>query len=157
MIRGRLRPLTKNPDNEQYFKYSPSSGFLPSVALGTLLTTNLVRLVKWSFEDLEALGPLRWLRTKFLKVLKVLKVLILYQLITDDSALPKHPISALIEVGWNKRQCLVSPYSSLLTTNSKFIPCLPIQLRGIDSAPLAKCRHLNIVGLATIAQHALAT
>ena len=70
-----MRPLTKNPDNEQYFKYSPSSGFLPSVALGTLLTTNLVRLVKWSFEDLETLGPLRWLRTNVLMVLKVLKVL----------------------------------------------------------------------------------
>ena len=46
-----MRPLTKNPDDEQYFEYSSSSGFLPSVALGILLTTNLVRLVKWSFED----------------------------------------------------------------------------------------------------------
>ena len=26
-----LLPLTKSPDNEQYFEYSPSSGFLPSV------------------------------------------------------------------------------------------------------------------------------
>ena len=46
MIRGRLRPLTKNPDNEQYFEYSPSSGFLPSVALGTLLTTNLFLVIR---------------------------------------------------------------------------------------------------------------
>ena len=44
-----MRPLTKNPDNEQYFEYSPSSGFLPSVALGTLLTTNLVVLIEVEF------------------------------------------------------------------------------------------------------------
>ena len=54
MIRGRLRPLTKNPDNEQYFEYSPSSGFLPSVALGTLLTTNWrADLGRCSVEDRE--------------------------------------------------------------------------------------------------------
>ena len=40
-----MRPLTKNPDNEQYFEYSPSSGFLPSVALGALLTTNLFLVI----------------------------------------------------------------------------------------------------------------
>ena len=83
-----MRPLTKNATNGTYIKYYPSVAFLPSVALGALLTTNLVRLVKWSFEDLETLGPLRWLRTNVLKVLKVLKVLILYQLITTDSAPP---------------------------------------------------------------------
>ena len=41
-----MRPLTKNPDNEQYFEYSPSSGFLPSVALGTLLTRNYISLIE---------------------------------------------------------------------------------------------------------------
>ena len=45
MISGRLRPLTKNATNGTYVKYYPSVAFLPSVALGTLLTTNLVRLV----------------------------------------------------------------------------------------------------------------
>ena len=35
-----MRPLTKNGDNGTYVKYYPSSPFLPSVALGTLLTTN---------------------------------------------------------------------------------------------------------------------
>ena len=41
-----MRPLTKNPDNEQYFEYSPSSGFLPSVALGTLLTRNFFLVIR---------------------------------------------------------------------------------------------------------------
>ena len=41
-----MRPLTKNADNEQYFEYSPSSAFLPSVALGTLLTTNQVVVLR---------------------------------------------------------------------------------------------------------------
>ena len=44
-----MRPLTKNTDNEQYFVYSPSSGFLPSVALGALLKTNLVVLIEVDF------------------------------------------------------------------------------------------------------------
>ena len=35
-----MRPLTKNGDNGTYVKYYPSSPFLPSVALGALLTTN---------------------------------------------------------------------------------------------------------------------
>ena len=49
-----MRPLTKNPDNEQYFEYSPSSGFLPSVALGTLLTTNYFSLIEVEYgEDRE--------------------------------------------------------------------------------------------------------
>ena len=41
VIRGRLLPLTKNATNGTYAKYYPSVAFLPSVALGTLLTTNL--------------------------------------------------------------------------------------------------------------------
>ena len=41
MIRGRLRPLTKNATNGTYVKYYPSVAFLPSVALGALLTTNI--------------------------------------------------------------------------------------------------------------------
>jgi hypothetical protein len=43
VIRGRLRPLTKNGDNGTYVKYYPSSPFLPSVALGALLTRNISR------------------------------------------------------------------------------------------------------------------
>ena len=55
MIRGRLRPLTKNGDNGTYAKYYPSSPFLPSVALGTLLTTNLflARRVSKSLKESE--------------------------------------------------------------------------------------------------------
>jgi hypothetical protein len=37
-----LRPLTKNGSNGMYIKYYPSLPFLPSVALGTLLTLNSV-------------------------------------------------------------------------------------------------------------------
>jgi hypothetical protein len=44
VIRGRLRPLTKIGDNGTYVKYYPSSPFLPSVALDTLLTKNLIAL-----------------------------------------------------------------------------------------------------------------
>ena len=44
-----MRPLTKNGDNGTYVKYYPSSPFLPSVALGTLLTTNLVVLIEVEF------------------------------------------------------------------------------------------------------------
>ena len=43
VITGRLRPLTKNATNGTYVKYYPSVAFLPSVALGALLTTNFVR------------------------------------------------------------------------------------------------------------------
>ena len=41
-----MRPLTKNGDNGTYVKYYPSSPFLPSVALGTLLTTNLFLVIR---------------------------------------------------------------------------------------------------------------
>ena len=41
-----MRPLTKNGDNGTYAKYYPSSPFLPSVALGTLLTTNLFLVIR---------------------------------------------------------------------------------------------------------------
>ena len=44
-----MRPLTKNATNGTYFKYYPSVAFLPSVALGTLLTTNLVVLIEGEF------------------------------------------------------------------------------------------------------------
>ena len=44
-----MRPLTKNGDNGTYVKYYPSSPFLPSVALGALLTTNLVVLIEVGF------------------------------------------------------------------------------------------------------------
>ena len=61
-----MRPLTKNGDNEQYFKYSPSSPFLPSVALGTLLTTNWVMVLiiggrgKWvTLRLMGVMGALR--------------------------------------------------------------------------------------------------
>ena len=37
-----MRPLTKNATNGTYVKYYPSVAFLPSVALGALLTTNWV-------------------------------------------------------------------------------------------------------------------
>ena len=41
-----MRPLTKNGDNGTYVKYYPSSPFLPSVALGALLTTNLFLVIR---------------------------------------------------------------------------------------------------------------
>ena len=44
-----MRPLTKNATNGTYVKYYPSVAFLPSVALGTLLTTNLVVLIEVGF------------------------------------------------------------------------------------------------------------
>jgi hypothetical protein len=44
-----LRPLTKNATNGTYIKYYPSVAFLPGVALGTLLTTNLVVLIEVEF------------------------------------------------------------------------------------------------------------
>ena len=51
-----MRPLTKNPDNEQYFEYSPSSGFLPSVALGALLTTNFFLVITGRLRPLAKNG-----------------------------------------------------------------------------------------------------
>ena len=44
-----MRPLTKNTTNGTYVKYYPSVAFLPSVALGALLTTNLVVLIEVEF------------------------------------------------------------------------------------------------------------
>ena len=44
-----MRPLTKNATNGTYAKYYPSVAFLPSVALGTLLTRNLVVLIEVKF------------------------------------------------------------------------------------------------------------
>ena len=46
MIRGRLRPLTKNATNGTYVKYYPSEAFLPSVALGAILTTNIFLVIR---------------------------------------------------------------------------------------------------------------
>ena len=40
-----MRPLTKNATNGTYIKYYPSVAFLPSVALGALLTTNLFLVI----------------------------------------------------------------------------------------------------------------
>ena len=48
-----MRPLTKNGDNGTYVKYYPSSPFLPSVALGALLTTNLLLIDSASYSPLR--------------------------------------------------------------------------------------------------------
>ena len=41
-----MRPLTKNATNGTYVKYYPLVAFLPSVALGALLTTNLFLVIR---------------------------------------------------------------------------------------------------------------
>ena len=46
-----MRPLTKNATNGTYFKYYPSVAFLPSVALGTLLTTNFMAVLRVDWVD----------------------------------------------------------------------------------------------------------
>ena len=57
-----MRPLTKNDANGPYVKYYPSVAFLPSVALGALLTTNFISLIEVEFIGkigLRPLGPIR--------------------------------------------------------------------------------------------------
>ena len=102
VIRGRLRPLTKNGDDEQHAKYSPSSPFLPSVALGALLVTNSVVVL---IDVIRGIGKI-WKMRNIGSIVNLGRVCALR--ITDDSALPKLskllklpklPISALITRG----------------------------------------------------------
>ena len=50
VIRGRLRPLTKNPDNEQYALVQPIVGIFAERCICSLLTRNLShRIIALSF------------------------------------------------------------------------------------------------------------